>query len=290
MDALSDDGSCGLTIIAFIGSVFSPYYAWSGRHDPANHCALNVALYGPKRNRWAMTERGRDALATTDTTLTIGPSHLEWDGTGLTIHIDEITAPLPSRIRGTVRLIPSGLNGQSFGLDRQGRHHWRPIAPRSRVEVALSQPDLRWSGSGYFDTNAGSESLEEGFVQWNWSRAEIPGGAAVLYDPVRRDGDPLSLALRFDMEGRVEPFEPPHTVDLPRTLWGVSRATRSDPGHQASVIKTLEDTPFYARSLVSSHLLGTPVTAMHESLSLTRFASTVVRLMLPFRMPRWWFR
>ena len=28
VDALSDDGRQGLTIIAFIGSVFSPYYAW----------------------------------------------------------------------------------------------------------------------------------------------------------------------------------------------------------------------------------------------------------------------
>ena len=30
VDALSDDGRHGLTIIAFVGSVFSPYYAWSG--------------------------------------------------------------------------------------------------------------------------------------------------------------------------------------------------------------------------------------------------------------------
>ena len=31
---MSDDGQHGLTIIAFLGSVFSPYYAWSGRGDP----------------------------------------------------------------------------------------------------------------------------------------------------------------------------------------------------------------------------------------------------------------
>ena len=46
LDALGDDGQHGLTIIAFIGSVFSPYYKLSGRSDPANHCAMNVALYG----------------------------------------------------------------------------------------------------------------------------------------------------------------------------------------------------------------------------------------------------
>ena len=56
LDAFSPDHRFGLTIIAFIGSVFSPYYAWAGRADPENHLCLNVCLYGPKA-RWAMTER-----------------------------------------------------------------------------------------------------------------------------------------------------------------------------------------------------------------------------------------
>jgi carotenoid 1,2-hydratase len=37
VDAISDDGQHGLTIIAFLGSVFSPYYKRSGRGDPLNH-------------------------------------------------------------------------------------------------------------------------------------------------------------------------------------------------------------------------------------------------------------
>ena len=52
VDALSDDGQHGLTIIAFVGSVFSPYYRSALKHcaaDPENHCALNVALYGRKQ-------------------------------------------------------------------------------------------------------------------------------------------------------------------------------------------------------------------------------------------------
>ena len=52
VDALSDDGQHGLTLIGFIGSVFSPYYAWargaSGLAEAENHVALNVALYGPR--------------------------------------------------------------------------------------------------------------------------------------------------------------------------------------------------------------------------------------------------
>jgi carotenoid 1,2-hydratase len=62
---MSDDGRHGLTIIALIGSVFSPYYAWARRRgptDPEHFCALNVALYGVDKG-WAMTERGDRADA-----------------------------------------------------------------------------------------------------------------------------------------------------------------------------------------------------------------------------------
>jgi len=53
-----------------------------------------------------------------------------------------------------------------------------------------------------------------------------------------------------------------------------------------SVRKTLEDTPFYARSALTAHLHGAPAAIMHESLSLDRFRAPIVRAMLPFRMPR----
>ncbi|MEQ8516068.1 MAG: hypothetical protein RIC38_10725, partial [Chromatocurvus sp.] len=64
IDALSDDGRFGLTIIVFVGSVFSPYYAAARRRgptDPGNHCAINAVLYNPGgRKVWALTERGRN--------------------------------------------------------------------------------------------------------------------------------------------------------------------------------------------------------------------------------------
>mgnify|MGYP000753538193 CR=1 FL=1 len=85
-------------LIAFVGSVFSPYYAWArrqGRAEPEHFCALNVALYGPRGKRWAMTERGRGAVQRTATSLSIGPSQMRWDRDELTIEIDERSAPLP---------------------------------------------------------------------------------------------------------------------------------------------------------------------------------------------------
>ncbi len=53
------------------------------------------------------------------------------------------------------------------------------------------------------------------------------------------------------------------------------------------MIRTLEDTPFYARSLVGLRLIGERTVGVHESLSLDRVAHPIVRAMLPFRMPRW---
>ena len=166
VDALSDDGQHGLTIIAFIGSVFSPYYAWARAHgegDPLNHCALNVALYGRDRKRWAMTERGRGHVGRASSSLAIGPSLLTWDGDALTIRIDEVTAPAPSRIRGVVRVYPKALTSRAFALDPADRHRWWPIAPSAHVEVTLEQPALRWSGDGYLDSNTGEAPLEAAF-------------------------------------------------------------------------------------------------------------------------------
>ncbi len=289
VDALSDDGQHGITLIALIGSVFSPYYAAARRRgggDPLNHSSLNVALYGKAGYRWSMTERGRNALKRGESWLQIGPSGLDWDGTCLTIHIDEITVPLPRRIRGTVRVYPTAMLGQSYPLDPAGRHHWEPLAPCARVEVAMERPSLRWSGGGYLDSNRGDEPLEAAFRRWDWSRTALKHGAAVLYDVTGRDGPGPLLGLRFDPAGGVERFEPPPHVPLPTTGWRVKRGTRVDPQHGARVIETLEDTPFYARSVLETRLLGETATAMHESLCLDRFSSRVVQAMLPFRIPR----
>jgi carotenoid 1,2-hydratase len=285
VDALSEDGRHGLTVIAFIGSVFSPYYAWAGRRDPLDHCAVNVALYGPRGRLWSMTERRRTAVRRSRDALSIGPSSLSWRGDGLTIEIDEVCAPWPRRVRGTIRVMPTGECARAFTLDDAGGHVWRPIAPHARVEADLHAPDVRWSGVGYFDMNAGDEPLENGFSRWTWSRAALPDGAAILYDADRRRSDPLSLALRFDKSGRCEEFPPPMKAALPPTLWRLARETRSD-GASAAVERDFEDTPFYSRSLVSAALCGRRVVCVHESLALDRFAHPIVRLMLPFRMPR----
>ncbi len=276
-------------MIAFLGSVFSPYYAAARRRtpaaDPLDHCAINVSLYGPAGKRWTMTERGRRSLARDATTLQIGPSALRWDGDALSIDIDEWTVPWPSRLRGRVRVHPRSLPTGDHPLDAAGRHRWQPIAPSARVEVEMAAPALRWSGPGYFDANRGDAPLEADFVRWDWSRTALPrDGAAVLYDVEARDGHATSLVLRFDARGGAQEVEAPRRIALPPSAWRVARGTRSEG--TARVLRTLEDAPFYARSLVETQWLGAPATAMHESLALDRFSQRWVQALLPFRMPR----
>lgn len=273
-----------------MGSVFSPYYALARRRgggiaDPENHCAINVALYGPG-GRWAMTERGRGSTSRERERFVVGPSELAWDGTGLTIRFDEVCAPVPKRARGVIRVTPGPLLDRAFAIDGEGRHEWRPVSPACRVEVECEAPAMAWRGDGYLDLNEGAEPLEAAFRSWTWGAAPLGDGAAILYDVERRAGGPLSLGLKVDAAGALSSFEPPPLSRLAPPFWRAPRAAWRDEGASPRVVATLEDAPFYARSRVATRLLGEDVVMMHEGLSLDRFRLPVVQAMLPFRMPR----
>ena len=152
--------------------------------------------------------------------------------------------------------------------------------------MALEQPALRWSGPAYFDTNDGDAPLEQDFARWNWCRAPLPGGGAgVLYNVEPRDGGARSLALRVQPMGGSRDGAATAASLPPTRLWRMPRPFRAEPGAAPTVLRTLEDTPFYARSVVSTRMLGAPAQAVHESLSLDRFRAPVVQAMLPFRVP-----
>jgi carotenoid 1,2-hydratase len=233
-----------------------------------------------------MTERSHKRVTRSAASLAIGPSRLDWDGGALSIRIDEVAAPVPRPIRGVVRLYPRALSTFTAALDTAGLHRWQPIAPTAWVEVDLEEPALRWSGPGYLDSNSGEAPLESSFAGWTWSRAELTRGASVFYDVAERSGTRRSLALRFDRQGAVEPVEALPMSCLPNTGWRIRRQARADPGARPELRETLEDGPFYARSRLRATLFGEAVEALHESLSLDRFRNPLVRLMLPFRMPR----
>ena len=256
-----------------------------------NHCAVNVALYGPGSRRWAMTERGSASVARSAEQLVIGPSQLKWTGDHLQIDLNEVCVPVPKRVLGTVRVYPKALCNYTSALDDQGKHRWGPIAPCARIEVDMAKPGLRWQGNAYLDSNEGDEPASLPFKTWDWSRAAMADGStAVIYDVLQTSGARTLLAERFKPDGSWESFTPaPQREKLPATWWRIDRGMRSDnaaAGAPTQIIETLEDTPFYARSLIKTQLLGEQVTAVHETLQPQRLNSLPVRLMLPWRMPR----
>ena len=290
LDALSDDGEYGMVVIAFIGSVFSPYYAHARRRGPANaehYCAVNVALTHRRHQRWAMTERPAARLARATSILAIGRSALTRTDDGLQIDIDEVCAPLPFRLRGRVRVTDFQALQTSYALDSRAEHLWQPIAPSARVSVDLQQPGVRWSGHAYLDTNRGAVPLERSFHGWHWSRTRLPDGRSrLLYDVDALDGQGALLALEVTPDGSTRICDAPPLRALTNSRWGIERVTRAAADAEVAVVGVLEDAPFYVRSALRVTEGGQDFPAVHESLSLRRFVAPWVQWMLPFRMPR----
>jgi carotenoid 1,2-hydratase len=272
-------------VIGFIGSVFSPWYRWSGRREPQNHCCINVATYGPG-GRFTMTDRGRAALRQSRDTLQVGPSRMSWQDGRLVVEVNEIGAPpLVTPVRGRIVLTPQAITGVEVRLTPDGRHLWRPFAPTATIEVDLSQGH-RWTGHGYFDANFGSRALEDDFRFWTWGRFPLRGRAVCVYDAVRRDGSELALAIEVDGAGKVREIEAPPRVGFSRTLWAVRRETRADPGTRPRQVMSMLDAPFYSRALVETVIEGERTVGVHEALDLARFRQPWLKPMIALRVPR----
>jgi len=273
-------------VIAFIGSVFSPWYRWSGRRDPYDHVCINVVTYGPG-GRFTMTDRGRPALRTSESRFQVGPSALHWRGDRLVIEVDEVSSwPLPSRLLGEIELVPQVMTRAELALTPDGAHHWRPFAPVARIKVDLGARG-QWQGHGYFDHNRGIRALEADFSFWTWGRfPRADGGAMLFYDGVRRDGSHLETALDVGPDGRVDAADAPALARFPRSRWGVRRETRADPGFKPRQVMPMLDAPFYCRSEVETRINGETLRGVHEALDLDRFRGPWLMPMLATRVPR----
>ncbi|MBU2357787.1 MAG: carotenoid 1,2-hydratase, partial [Alphaproteobacteria bacterium] len=265
---------------------FSPWYRWSGRREPQDHCCLNVVTYGPG-GRFTMTDRGRAALRQSDERLTVGPSSMRWTGRQLIVEVDEVSAlPRVSAVKGRIVLTPQGLTDVEVALTEDGAHIWRPFAPISDITVALEAEGWQWSGHGYFDANFGTRALEDDFDFWTWGRYPTAAGATCFYDAVRHDGSRFDTAIAFGPDGSAQPAEAPPRTAFKRSLWQVKRETRADPGTVPQQVLGMLDAPFYSRSAVRTQLNGETVTGVHEALDLTRFRNPLLKPMLAFRVPR----
>ncbi|MFK8082873.1 MAG: carotenoid 1,2-hydratase [Granulosicoccus sp.] len=294
LDAVSDDDQHAITVIVFIGSVFSPYYAWARKNGDATaseYCAINVALYG-KPWRWSMTERNAQSVQASRQQLSIGKSFIRIDDNRLRVRIDEVCTPLPTRLRGELVIDLPDFQLQAHPLDADANelasHFWQPIAPQTRIAVTFEQPGLSWCGSAYVDSNYGDRALESSFRSWVWSRSHAADKSTkVLYDVIDRQGHASKRSLHFANDGTMTEIDAPQIHQLPKTrYWRVPRMVRTNSETTVDNLQTLEDTPFYSRSRFIEQHEGRKQYTVHESLYLDRFDSPWVRCLLPFRMPR----
>jgi carotenoid 1,2-hydratase len=272
-----------------LGNVFSPYYAKSRRTsaavEPLEFVTMNAVLYGPSA-RWALTERDAATVARSETELCLGPSSMSFDGTTLTVRLEERSSPFFRRLSGVVRVRPRALVSAPIDLDAHGRHRWSPITVHAPIEVELSEPALRFTGHAYVDQNWGSEPLEHGFKSWTWARATGADESVIGYVAERRDGSQARRLRVVDASGAGREADAVDPVAQGRGLWGVERRGFADRGAPLTHVRALEDTPFYLRDVSEGVLLGKPRTLVSETLDLDRFAAPWVQFLLPFRMKR----
>ena len=292
IDGTSENGTHAFSLIIFVGSVFSPYYSSAKKQniesaDPEDFCSFNLALYNQDKKIWTMTEFGKKYVNRKNNYFEIANSKIEWKNDRIEVDIDEIAAPFPKRVKGKIVLSASKFFLYSTWLDDDKKHRWGPLAPHAEVSVDFPSLNLNWQGHGYCDSNEGDEPLETPFHGWNWAKTHLEDDSVlVFYDIKQKIGRERVLPLRFFPDGSVKRIAPPPREDLPNTKWLIPRFMRAEPARPSHILKSLEDTPFYSRSMLSAGLLGDRQLVMHETLNLNRYSNSLVRSLLPWRMPR----
>ena len=148
VDGFSECGQFGATVIAFIGSVFSPYYFRARRNGAGvatEHVSLNVILYGRTKARWCMTERGSASLQQNSECLNIGPSALRATNDGLLIDVAERATPLGQRVNGQIKLRFVAPLPDCFELDAA---FFFDLCPSGKRPVGLLRFELRCQAAG----------------------------------------------------------------------------------------------------------------------------------------------
>ena len=313
IDSISDDGDFALTVIAFVGHVFSPHYYRARQKSSSTlplaerYCAMNLGLHAltPRgmsrlgcKMLWSLnefshpdSESWQDGVEREPHRLLLGQSSLSYTEAGLSAKLSERTKPffqrMPKRIEGELSLHFQSPSEHVISLDSSGEHHWMGVAPHARIDVSLDEPDLSFSGHAYHDSNWGIAPLESAFHSWTWSRATLDEGTLVMYDVTEStDSTPQERAALFRANGEVVELDQFDRAKLKSGLWGIERSTRTDAYQSASIKHRLVDSPFYTRDVIKTTLMGQNVLAVHESLDLVRFQKSWVRFLIPFRIRR----
>ncbi len=272
----------GFTAVAIFmyGAPFSSGYSARAPKGarPDEHSAVNFALYrNGVRKAWVLSEYPASEWSAGDDRVRIGHSSLAVGADGrVTVEIDERSAPWGRRVRARIELRPLGPGHPELELVPGQPHYWRPRAPHAEARVEVDDPEVAFSGAGYFDANRGAELLGGGVPGWRGARLHRGDHTEIVYEPPGSTVRVLADAQRVTVER-----EPARDVRVTRTRWGLevpeSFDTRSGPARPSPML--LESSPFYARVQASApggELLG-------EVADFRRFHRPSVRWMARFR-------
>jgi carotenoid 1,2-hydratase len=194
--------------------------------------------------------------------------------------------------RGRFRLTPSapGVDAPvELGRSAAGEaHSWQVRVPNGRITVEFEQPAFRFSGRGYHDSNWGEGRLEHAFARWSWARFHEQDGSRILYAFETRDGARRACVVEAHPGGATvaRPGLPARFGATERTGWGLHAprgfAIDDAAAGEASVVRWLDRTPFYARYV--ARLRGpTGIVGVGEYLDLDRYQDPAVQFLLRWR-------
>ena len=196
---------------------------------------------------------------------------------------------MPRRVRGRVEVRAEAINSQTFALDGQGRHWWRPIAALApRVAVAMDAPGAELARGGLFRPERRRRAARARLFPLDLvARRRRRGARRSSTTPNRGAARRCRWRCDFDAPRRFRAARPPPPqAALPPTRWRLPRddprPTTGAPPSSAS----FEDTPFYARGLVAHASSASGSSRCTRACPSTASPIRSSALMLPFRMPR----
>ncbi len=289
-DALSDDERTAFSAIFLVGSIFSPTYAarLARGEDarPHEHVAVSFVVYRKgELPLFCFSEYGMDRLERGPHGVRIARSsfHRAADG-AFHVAIEERRVALRAPVRASFRFEPREPSLTPRPVHLSGREHaWHAIAPRARVEGTIEGVgDLQ--GTGYHDTNFGSEPPARRLASWSWGRMHDGESTRVFFDVKTTEGRRSHelFATGGHRRTAVLPLRR-ERASLRSFLLPTPHAFEVEPGVALQRVRPLERGPFYTRFLASAPGARTGI---GEHIDFLRLEHPFVRQMIALRLAR----
>ncbi|CAN5657717.1 hypothetical protein BH09MYX1_BH09MYX1_03320 [soil metagenome] len=294
-DAVADDERSAFCAIFLFGSIFSPYYAArlarGEAASPLDHAAVSFVHYRRgERPLFCFSEYGPKTRHRVQRPLgaQIARSSFERQHDGsIRIDVEDTQIALRTPVRASFSFSPREPSMTPRPVQLSGREHeWHGIMPRARVHGVI-EGVADFEGTGYHDTNFGSEPPARLLSSWSWGRVHERGRTRIFFDLNTTDGR-RSHELVTTGGGRATAILPPRRERAAMTSWMLSlpKLFEAEPGHPLERITPLERAPFYSRFLARFPGAESDRVGLAEHIDFARLDHPFVRRMIALRLAR----